>query len=329
MAGRGLLSMLQFALRLLAMILLLGGAAAAQEAAPAERKRAPSATEAPADEAGEPDRPFRVGMVPRGGVRAFLEAMQPLKDGLAAAVGRPVEILPMASLSALVDAQLLQRIEAGFYSAAAYAGAEALCRCLEPLVAPAAGDGTTSYHALIVARAGRGITALADLEGRRLAAGPPDSVGARQVQLAGLKQEGIEAQAFFAEIVEAGSAVSAVRMMLEGRADAAFAWSSLSGEAERGYSRGTLAFLVARGELAMEDIAIVWRSRPITHGPFAVRAGLPQHEKAALEAYLVGLADSEPALYDRLDLLYGGGFQPVEPADYRAVAQIVGGGDER
>jgi phosphonate transport system substrate-binding protein len=313
-------------LPLIAMTALLAAAVAvAQE----ERQQEPPAAEAPAEAVeAEPTGPFRVGMVPRGDVRAYLRAMEPLRDGLAAAVGRPVEILPMASLSALVDAQALRRVDAGFYSAAAYASAEALCRCLEPLVAPAAGDGTTAYHALILARSDSGVGALSDLEGRRVAAGPADSVGARQAQLAGLREEGIE-PAFFGEIVDAGSAVAAVRMMLAGEAAAAFAWSSLAGEAETGYSRGTLAWLARRGELAMEDVVIVWRSRPIAHGPFAVLAALPQQERAAIEAYLVGLADSDPELYDRLDLLYGGGFRTVEPADYRAVEAIIGAQPER
>jgi phosphonate transport system substrate-binding protein len=305
-------------------------AAAAQEAAPAPADQEAPAAESTVETDGKAeDRPFRLGMVPHGEIRAFLTAMEPLREGLAAALDRPVEILPMASLSALVDAQVLNRIDGGFYSSAAYASAEALCRCLEPLVAPAAGDGTTAYHAVIVARAGVGIAALPDLEGARVAVGPPDSVGARQMQLAGLKEEGIEADAFFAELIEAGSALASVRMMLDGEADAAFAWSSLAGEPEEGYSRGTLAFLVSRGEMAMEDIVIVWRSRPIAHGPFALRAALPQEERAAVESYLVGLAESHPELYDRLDRFYGGGFQPVEPADYRAVALIVGGETER
>jgi phosphonate transport system substrate-binding protein len=305
-------------------------AAAAQEAAPAPADQETPAAESTVEAAGEPeDRPFRLGMVPHGEIRAFLTAMEPLRDGLAAALDRPVEILPMASLSALVDAQVLNRVDGGFYSSAAYASAEALCRCLDPLVAPAAGDGTTAYHALVVARAGSGIAALSDLEGSRVAVGPPDSVGARQMQLAGLKEEGIEADAFFAELIEAGSAVASVRMMLDGEADAAFAWSSLAGEPYEGYSRGTLSFLVSRGEMAMEDIVVVWRSRPIAHGPFAVRTALPQEERAAIEAYLVGLAESDPELYDRLDLFYGGGFRPVEPADYRALALIVGGETER
>ncbi|HEX2256357.1 MAG TPA: phosphate/phosphite/phosphonate ABC transporter substrate-binding protein [Afifellaceae bacterium] len=321
--------MLKLCLRLTFALALAGTAATAQDEPPAQTGTAPPAAASSAEGTADPSGVFRVGMVPRGDVRAFLEAMRPLRDGLAAAVGRPVEILPMASLSALVDAQVLQRIDAGFYSAAAYASAEALCRCLEPLVAPAASDGTTAFHAVILARSTSGIAAVADLEGKRVAAGPPDSVGARQVQLAGLKEEGVEAQSFFAEIVDAGSAVAAVRMMLDGRADAAFAWSSLAGEPERGYSRGTLAWLAARGEIAMDDIVIVWQSRPIAHGPFAVRNALPQHERTALEAYLLGLGDSDPELYDRLDILYGGGFRPVEPADYRAVAAIVGGPAER
>lgn len=312
-----------------ATVLLLASmtaAAAAQERVPAAPEAEP-AEQQPAEQSEAAPQPFRVGIVPRGDVRTFLKALEPFRRGLAKVLGRPVEILPISSLSALVDAQVLKRIDAGFYSATAYVTAEALCNCLEPLVAPAATDGSTAYHALIVARADSGIDSLSDLEGKRVATGPADSVAARQVQLAGLRNEGYQPDSFFAGLTEAKSAVAAVRMALRGEVDAAFAWSSLKGKEKRGHSRGTLAFLVSRGELAMEDVVIVWRSRPIGHGPFAVLRSLPEKQRAALERYLVRLADARPVLYDRLDLFYGGGFRPVEPADYRAVALTVDKGN--
>jgi phosphonate transport system substrate-binding protein len=115
---------------------------------------------------------------------------------------------------------------------------------------------------------------------------------------------------------EVASADDAVRLVVSGEADAAFAWSSMTGNIETGYSRGTLADLVARGELDMSELAVVWRSSPITHGPFALSKTIDEAVKNQIEAFLVGLDRAEPEAYDVLNPYYSGGYVAVEPADY-------------
>jgi phosphonate transport system substrate-binding protein len=252
-----------------------------------------------------------------------MNALGPVAVYLQEQLTRPVEFLPMASYDVMIDAQAQRRIDGGFYSAAAFALSDARCRCLEPLVAPRASDGTLAYHAVIVTRAASGISSVADLEGRTVAGGADDSIGARRMQLAGLMAEGVDPASFFGDVRDVGSAEEAVRLVAAGGADAAFAWTSLTGAAERGYSRGTLADLVAAGKIAMDALAIIWRSPAITHGPFAVARSMPDEEKAAVEAYLLALANSNPAAYDLLNPFYGGGYAAVDPQDYSGVKVLA------
>ncbi len=107
-----------------------------------------------------------------------------------------------------------------------------------------------------------------------------------------------------------------MRLVAAGRADAAFAWSSLAGRVEDGYSRGTLTQLVADGAVAMPDLAILWRSQPIEHGPFALMRTLDETAKSKIEAYFVALMGANPTVYDGLNPFYGGGYAPVDPGDY-------------
>ena len=160
-----------------------------------------------------------------------------------------------------------------------------------------ASDGTLAYHAIIVARSGAGVASLADLAGKTVAIGAPDSLGARRLQLAGLLSEGVDPSTAFGAVLEVGSAEAAVRLVAAGQADAAFAWSSMTGNVGSGYSRGTLADLVgkrrdrdgpARGRSGprrrsrtgrlrccarcrkptrTRSRAICWRSRPATRRP--------------------------------------------------------------
>ena len=254
---------------------------------------------------------------------ATMAAIGPMAEELQGILGRPVEILPLASYTAMIDAQVQRRIDGGFYSAAAFAAADSACACLEPVVAPRASDGTLAYHAVIVARAGSGIAALADMAGKTVAIGAVDSIGARHMQLAGLLAEGIDPATTFGAVLEVESAEAAVRLVASGAADAAFAWSSLAGGVESGYSRGTLTQLVAAGGIAMNTLAIIWSSPPIAHGPFAVMRTLPEEDKTKIESYLAALSGSNPTAYDTLDPFYGGGYAPVEPQDYAGLETLL------
>ena len=80
-------------------------------------------------------------------------------------------------------------------------------------------------------------------------------------------------------------------MVRDDQVDAAFAWSSLTGDADAAYSRGPLACLVERGELRMDEIAIIWRSRPIDHAPVA--KSLPSDVRQVLSGFFVRLVDDD------------------------------------
>ena len=77
-----------------------------------------------------------------------------------------------------------------------------------------------------------------------------------------------------------------MKLVAAGAADAAFGWSSLAGGVASGYSRGTLADLVARGEVAMDRLAVIWSLPPVGHGPFAVVRAMPEEDRAKIEELL-------------------------------------------
>jgi phosphonate transport system substrate-binding protein len=271
----------------------------------------------------EPARALRLGVLAPRDVAGVKATLEPMIGDLTQALGNPVEILPMASYGAMVDAQLQRRIDGGFYSAASFALVQASCGCLQPIAAPAATDGTRAYHAVIVARRDAGIATVADLKGKTVAVAAQDSIGGRRMQLAGLLAEGVDVEGLFAGVRAVGSPQQAVQLLAAGEVDAAFAWSSLSGDPERGFSRGTLADLAAQGDFPTDRFAIVWRSRPIAHGPVAVLKNLPDAEKSALTNYLVTLSEAQPDAYDRLSPYYAGGFAAVDAKDYAGLAILV------
>jgi phosphonate transport system substrate-binding protein len=280
-----------------------------------------SADFADPDEPAKP--PFRIGIVPRGDPERFVKRLQPMQEGLSDLLDRPVEILPMSTYSAMINAHTLRRIDLGFYSASAFVAADRICRCVDPLVLPMADDGTSAYYAIIVARQDSAIRAVADLEGRKIAATSADSIAGYRIQMASLISEGVEPATFFSEVEMVGSATDALLHVRDGLADAAFVWSSMTGGQASGYSRGPLAYLVGAGEIDMADLAIIWQSKPIAHAPVVVLKSLTAAERDVVRTYLLALPESDTATYDLLDVHYGGGFKAAEISDFRGVGILA------
>ena len=143
------------------------------------------------------------------------------------------------------------------------------------------------------------------------------------MQLAGLLSEG-SIRPTFGAVLEVSSAEAAVEAGRRGRRRCGLRLElARRGTSASGYSRGTLADLVARGEVSMDRFAVIWSSPPIGHGPFAVVRALPEEDKGKIESYLMALSAHDPAAYDMLDPFYGGGYAPVDPQDYTGLETLL------
>ena len=263
--------------------------------------------------------PFRIGIIPRGDANAYLKRLESMRAELGELLGRPVEILPMETFSAMIDAQTLRRIDLAFYSASAFVTADRVCRCVEPLIVPLAADGSAAFHAIIVTSSRSNLRNVTDLGGKRIVASSSDSIGGYRMQMASLISEGVDANDYFGSIEFVGSGREALRLVRDGLADAAFVWSSMNGSQANGYSRGPLARLVQSGEAAMSEFVIIWQSKPIAHGPVAILKSIQGPDRDAVKNFLMALPESDAATYDILDVYYGGGYREASLSDFRAV----------
>jgi len=279
--------------------------------------------EAEEDATADQPAPIRIGVLPRRDAGRTLAALSGLAERLTDTLGRPVEFIPVGSYAAMIDAQVLGRIDGGFYSASAFAQAEALCKCLEPIVTPAAVDGTTSFFAIIIAPQAAPYGDVTDLDAAVAATARPDSVGGTRMQVASLLADGIDIDAAFSGFRQTESPEAAVEAMLAGEADVAFAWSTLSGAASEGYSRGTLRILAEKGSLDPGSLKILWRSAPVAHGPAALAGSVPAGDRAAIAAVLIGIRDDDPDAYEALEPYYSGGYEASQAEDYRGASVLA------
>ncbi len=111
--------------------------------------------------------------------------------------------------------------------------------------------------------------------------------------------------------------------MLKRQYDAGFTWSSGQGNVDEGYSRGTMHSMVAKGELKMSDLRILWRSRLIPNGPLIVRKALPADFKALLSELLINLKSENPQAFQDMSKGAGQGLVKVDHSFYEPVIEMV------
>lgn len=264
---------------------------------------------------------FRVGVVAEPGAGNTIAGLAELNDAFTKALGLKVEFLVARSYAALIDAHASSRIEYAIYSASAYASAYQRCECVEPLVAPTGEDGSIGIRSVLVAANGR-LSSATDLQGRRIALQPPDSIAGHQLPLSAFQPGGKPlsgAESFF---VNVDSAEAAEAMLAEGSVDAIFGWvpAGLPGAEE--IDGGTPARLAAAG-FDHSAIDIVWQSDVLRFGPHAVSIGLDPEPKRRLTEFLTGLRAADPAMYERLETHRLGGFAAASQPDYDVALDMV------
>jgi len=265
-----------------------------------------------------PDR-LRLGVVVAADENARLR-VEPFRVALEEIADLPVDLFLLDTLGDAVEAIASGRIDYVRLSPSAYAAADRLCSCVEPLVTAGPDDFPARFYAILVGKRqdGEKIT-LDSLKGARLAIGGKQAVTGYRVPLANLAADGIDVRQHFGELVEVQDPVEGLRAVLEDRVQASFAWSSLAGEAKNGYTAGTLNDYYISGGQGFKDLEIVWRSPPIPYSAHALHKDLPDALKRRLRAGLMDLRREAPDAYLAIEPDLPGGFEPVTHGDYRPV----------
>lgn len=266
---------------------------------------------------------IRIGVVGGERLSAAIARHEPFRKRMANELGTGVEIVAVRDGVALVDAIATKRIDYAVMSASAYAMAWQVCGCIEPAAAPKSLDGTQAFRSVLLVRTSNGANGIRDLKGASVAAADTRSVAGRLFPFARLAADGLEPQGHFSRVETVSGPEAAVRLLLAGKVDAAFAWSTLEGDLTAGYSRGTLRDLVDKKLLNVADVRVVWSSPPLPHGPHAVRQDLAPATKTRIRETLLHLRQDDPDAYDAVEPFLGGGFATIGHAAYEPLLVLV------
>lgn len=265
---------------------------------------------------------FRVGIYTGQQPAGFLARSEPFRLALQEAIGMEVEFFPASRTEALIDALQTDRIEYALLSASAYALAWNVCECVEPLVVPRAGDSTDGFHTIMIVRQD-GPKSLNDLAGKTVGELSPGSISQGLVAKKLLEDAGVELEKV--TFAHAGSGEATLKAFLEGNYDALVGWSTMTGIASDGYSRGTLTSMAALGPDMLSGYRVLAKSMQIPHRPHVIRKKLPGELKDILRSTLGAMYDQNAIAYDSIEPTYGGGFGTARHHRFELLMDVLSG----
>lgn len=258
---------------------------------------------------------FRVGIVVPPG-QDDTRRVDALRSVVAGATGSPPRIQAYPDITALVDAQVAGNVDYAVYSATAFAVADRLCACVEPLVAPSRASGAVAQNVVLIGWADRVPDMGAVADARIAVAG--DSIAGRWAPVAGLRIADTAFDPFADGVTTTSTASEAEALFVARGVDALFGWVVDGGAA----AHGTRSRLEEAG-VAPEAMVELWRSEAIPLGAHAVRTGVDAGFRRRLAESLLALDRAEPELHAALAGGDDGPFVAVTVQDYAFARRII------
>ncbi len=256
-------------------------------------------------------------VVPAENASGVTERFQPFIDYLAAELGTKVTLRIANDYAAVIEGQRAGNIHIGYYGPSSYVRAWTVTDGgVEPFVTTINADGSIGYYSVLFVRAGDPASRIEDLEGRNLCLVDPNSTSGNNVPRFAMNRMGIaNPDAWFANVVYAGSHENAITAVQQGTCDAAFNW--WNSEEDSNFQR-----MVNKGMVKAEDFKIIFRSELIAGSPYAWLASLPEDAKQDILEAFTSAAERGGEAFARLSDGKDRGFEPVTHDDYDTIVEL-------
>ena len=275
---------------------------------------------------------FRIGIVSGKNKSSATKFVEPFRQALEGEINMPVKVFVAENYRSLINAQTSKKIHYAVHSASSFAATWAKCSCIEPLAAAKLSGGSIDYYSILIVKKDR-ISNIAELKGKRIAVSGKNSLSGYIIP----KHELHDKELHFVDspseiddtvIISAGSAANSKKLFQADLVDGLFGWSTMNGLVNSGYSAGSLADLINHHEVSMNDLRIIWKSKPIYTGPHAIAIKVPDNIKKSISEFLLQLYETNPRAYDSIENYEGGGFAKVELVNYQPLINFISAKDD-
>lgn len=246
---------------------------------------------------------MRVALLPDEDASTVIKNNKPLKDYLAKALGKEIELVVTTDYSSMIEAMRHGRLELAYFGPLSYVMAKTKSE-IEPFAALKK-KGKTTYQGVVIANTKSAIEKIEDIKGKNMAFGDPASTSSHLIPKSILAAKGLKHQKDYKEhFLGAHDAVALT--VQSGKADAG------------GLSKPIFESLVAKGVIDPKKVKVITESKPFPQYPWVMRSDLKPELKAKIRKAFVEA--TEPTV---LKPFKAEGFGPVNDKDYDVVRELA------
>lgn len=210
---------------------------------------------------------LRVGLIPSEDAQAMVRASQQVMEQLAAKTGMKVRPFVANDYNGVIEAMRSGKIDVAYFGPFSYVLASQLANAEAFAIPVSKKSGQSSYQSILITRKDKGLSTVAQLQGKTFAFVDPSSASGHLFPKAGLKGEGVDIDKYFSRVIFSGSHDASILAVANNKVDAAAVAEPIFFNA------------VAKGHVKAEDFQVVWRSQPIPESPMAWRKNLDASTK--------------------------------------------------
>ncbi len=261
-------------------------------------------------------------LVPTEETTAELELYKPVTDRMAKLTGKKIQFFMPTSYASVVEAMLGGFVHVAVLGPYSYVIANSKDPKVEVFATYAKMPGHMQeegpgYRAALISKKGSKFTSIDSLKGATLGLTDPGSTSGNLLpRVVFSKEIGTDLDNYFGKIAYTGSHELSSVAVVQGKVDAAFV--------------ATHRFdnVVDKGEVKLDDVNILWKSKPIPQDPFVYLNNLCPEIKAKVRDTFLGLKD-QPDAKKFLENVKSNTFVEMTSGDYDIIRDLKKAKDEK
>ncbi|WP_171176915.1 phosphonate ABC transporter substrate-binding protein [Ruegeria sp. HKCCD8929] len=268
---------------------------------------------------------FRIGILGGENAQDRLNNNECLRQYTEEELGVETKLFAPADYNGVIQGLLGGTIDMAWLGASGYAKTYLSDpEAVEPVLVKVNTDGGYGYYSVGFARKDSGIASLADMKGKAFGFGDPNSTSGYLIPSIEIPQAtgaSMEPGKYFGDVKFTGGHEQTIVAVNNGDVDGGVTWADGLGEWEDGFNSGALRRAVDAGLVDMNDLVMIWQSKPIPEGPVVLRTALPEDVKEKMTALMAGLADKDRECFYGVAAGEAKAFEPITHEAYEIIIE--------
>jgi len=250
---------------------------------------------------------LRVGVLPDQSPEALQQRFQPLLDYLSTEVGIPFQLVVPGDYAALLGMFHNREVDVAYFGGLTFLKA----RATDGALALVMRDVDTRFRSSFLVRADRPEASIGEFRGKTLAFGPRLSTSGHLMPRYFLRQEHIEPEYWFTNIIYSAAHDATALLVRDGKADLGVANAEI------------VEAMFRDGRLRRDEVRVVDQTPPYADYVWAMRNGIDAtlYDRVLLAFLRLSPTDAKDSAI--LKKMGAGGFLPVLESDMKSLRQIA------